>query len=110
MLRACLKSRPPPSRGNHSSLINIPFRTIKDHHSYAKETKQLEDKLEALKAQEGADSHDIKKMGEQVAETAQMLPNVKTRIETAMDDLEGFLGSNQENEELAASEDWKAAE
>jgi len=49
-------------------------------------------------------------MEEQVAETAQMLPNAKTRIETAIEDLEGFLGSNQENAELVASEDWKAAE
>ena len=39
-----------------------------------------------------------------------MLPNAKTRIETALEDLEGFLGSNQENAELVASEDWKAAE
>lgn len=59
---------------------------LKDYASYAKETKQLEDKLEVLKAN-NADEHDIKKMAEQVSETAQMLPNVKTRIEGALEDL-----------------------
>ncbi len=49
-------------------------------------------------------------MEEQVAETAQMLPNAKTRLEAALEDLKGFLGDNEQNEELVASEDWKAAE
>ena len=42
--------------------------------------------MEVLKAN-NADEHDIKKMAEQVSETAQMLPNVKTRIEGALEDL-----------------------
>jgi len=56
------------------------------------------------------DDYKIKKMEEQVAETAQMLPNAKTRLEAALEDLKGFLGDNEQNEELVASEDWKAAE
>ena len=86
------------------------FRTQKDHASYAKETKQLEEKLEQLKAAGEQDAYQIKKMEEQVAETAQMLPNTKTRIETALEDLKGFLSEHEQNEELVASEDWKTAE
>lgn len=85
-------------------------RTQKDHQSYAKETKELEEKLEQLKAQEGTDPYNIKKMEEQVAETAQMLPNAKTRLESALEDLKNMMQDNQANEELVASEDWKAAE
>jgi hypothetical protein len=39
-----------------------------------------------------------------------MLPNTKTRIETALEDLKGFLSEHEQNEELVASEDWKTAE
>ena len=49
-------------------------------------------------------------MEEQIAETAQMLPNAKTRLEAALEDLKNFLGDNESSEELVASEDWKAAE
>jgi hypothetical protein len=56
------------------------------------------------------DDYKIKKMEEQIAETAQMLPNAKTRLEAALEDLKNFLGDNESSEELVASEDWKAAE
>jgi hypothetical protein len=39
-----------------------------------------------------------------------MLPNAKTRVEAALEDLKNFLGDNESSEELVASEDWKAAE
>ena len=91
-------------------MSNVCFRTQKDHSSYAKESKQLEEKLEALKATEGVDPYNVKKMEEQWAETAQMLPNTKLRIESALEDLKMLMSANEENEELKASEDWKAAE
>ena len=63
-----------------------------------------------MKAQEGVDPYNVKKMEEQWAETAQMLPNTKLRIESAIEDLKMLMSANEENEELKASEDWKAAE
>ena len=83
---------------------------MKDHQSYAKETKLLEEKLEVMRANEAEDPYKVKKMEEQVAETAQMLPNAKTRIESAIEDLKSMLSSNEGDAELIASEDWKAAE
>ena len=85
-------------------------RTQKDHASYFKESKQLEEKLEQLKAEEGQDPYNITKMEEQWAETAQMLPNTKLRIESAIEDLKMLMSANEGNEELKAGEDWKAAE
>ena len=63
-----------------------------------------------MKALEGVDPYAVKKMEEQWAETAQMLPNTKLRIESAIEDLKMMMSANEENEELKAGEDWKAAE
>ena len=49
-------------------------------------------------------------MEEQVSETAQMLPNSKTRIHNAIEDLTALLNENDINEELKTSEEWKVAE
>lgn len=85
------------------------YRNYKDYSSYSKETKQLEEKLDKLKEQE-ADEISIKKMQEQISETAQMLPNSKTRIESALEDLQNLMSENEENNELKDTEDWKVAE
>jgi len=60
--------------------------------------------------EQNADETDIKKMNEQILETAQMLPNSKVRIENALEDLKNFMSENEDNEELRASEDWQLAE
>lgn len=39
-----------------------------------------------------------------------MLPNTKTRIGSAIEDLKNFMSENEENEELIAGEDWITAE
>ncbi len=49
-------------------------------------------------------------MEEQWAETAQMLPNTKMRIEGALEDLKMLMSANDDQEEIKATEDWKAAE
>jgi hypothetical protein len=49
-------------------------------------------------------------MEEQVSETAQMLPNTKTRIQSALEELKNLLTDAGDNEELVATEDWKVAE
>ena len=84
------------------------FRNQKDYLSYSKENKQLEEKLEALK--DGGDETAIKKMNEQILETAQMLPNSKARIENALEELKNFMSENEENDELKSTEDWQTAE
>jgi hypothetical protein len=83
-------------------------RNQKDYNSYNNENKTLETKLEQIK--ESGDEVGIKKLQEQIQETAQMLPNSKTRIETAIEDLKNFMSEHEENEELKATEDWVTAE
>ena len=39
-----------------------------------------------------------------------MLPNTKTRIQSALEELKNFMSENEENEELKALDDWKLAE
>ena len=39
-----------------------------------------------------------------------MLPNTKTRIETALEDLKSLLSEHEENDDLKAVEEWKLAE
>jgi hypothetical protein len=65
--------------------------------------------LEKLQ-EENAEETDIKKMKEQVFETAQMLPICKTKIETAIEDLTTFMSENEENDPLKEGDDWKVAE
>jgi cbb3-type cytochrome oxidase cytochrome c subunit len=60
--------------------------------------------------EQNADEIDIKKMNEQILETAQMLPNSKVRIENALEDLKNFMSEHEDNEELKATEDWQVAE
>ena len=70
----------------------------------------MEEKLEILKAEDGQEPVNIKKMEEQWAETAQMLPNTKMRIEGALEDLKMLMSANEDQEEMKATEDWKVAE
>ena len=39
-----------------------------------------------------------------------MLPNSKTRIENAIEDLKNFMSEHEENDELKVTEDWQVAE
>lgn len=65
--------------------------------------------METLKSNE-ADESEIKKVEGLVAETAQMVPNCKTRIESALQDLENLLADLDDNAELKETEDWQTAE
>ena len=40
----------------------------------------------------------------------QMLPNCKTRIESALEDLRNFMSEHEENADLKATEEWSTAE
>jgi hypothetical protein len=39
-----------------------------------------------------------------------MLPNCKTRIQGALEELQNLLGEYEDNDELKETEDWKTAE
>jgi tubulin-specific chaperone A len=95
-------------RYSYTCLTMVLSRNQKDYNSYNNENKTLETKLEQIK--ESGDEVGIKKLQEQIQETAQMLPNSKTRIETAIEDLKNFMSEHEENEELKATEDWVTAE
>ena len=49
-------------------------------------------------------------MKDQIAETVQLLPSCKTKIENAIEDLQNFLSQNDENDEVKELEEWKLAE
>lgn len=70
----------------------------------------MEAKLATLQEQNADDETAIRKMQEQILETAQMLPNSKIRIENALEDLKSFMSEHEENDELKATEDWITAE
>ena len=62
-----------------------------------------------MKAQE-AEEHDIKKMQEQVAETAQIIPTCRVKIEGCLEDLKNFMTDHEEDNEMKEAEEWKLAE
>lgn len=90
-------------------------RNIKDHNSYKTEEGKLQEKLAAW-INEGKDEYDIKKMQEQVTETAETLATCKPRIEAAIDDLENVLATFEELPDgepktlLKEAPEWSQAE
>ena len=90
-------------------------RNIKDHNSYKMEEGKLQEKLAAW-ITEGKDEYDIKKMQEQVTETAETLATCKPRIEAAIDDLENVLATFEELPDgepktlLKEATEWSQAE
>uniref|UniRef100_A0A7S3THD9 Tubulin-specific chaperone A n=1 Tax=Strombidinopsis acuminata TaxID=141414 RepID=A0A7S3THD9_9SPIT len=91
-------------------------RNQKDYLSYAKEKVMLEEKLEKLKQQEEVDESKVKYAETELAETIQMLPNCKTRVEGAIEALESFMATisaeaeNEPNKKAMESEDWTKAD
>ena len=84
-------------------------RSVKDYSSYREEAKQLEAKVDKLKAEE-ADEHDINKQTQVMQESLDMLPSCKTKIESALEDLKEVVEDQQENEDYKESEEGKNAE
>ena len=90
-------------------------RNIKDHNSYKTEEGKLQEKLAAW-ITEGKDEYDIKKLQEQVTETAETLATCKPRIEAAIDDLENVLATFEELPDgepktlLKEAPEWSQAE
>ena len=91
-------------------------RNKKDYVSYAKEKLMLEEKLEKIMKEDGADESKIKYAETELAETVQMLPNCKTRAEAALEALESYMATisadaeAEPNKKAMESEDWTKAE
>ncbi len=69
----------------------------------------MEEKLNKLK-EDGAEEVLINKQNQLIAETAQMLPNCKNKIESAIEELKNLMSEHEEEEELKQGEEWKVAE
>jgi prefoldin subunit 5 len=69
---------------------NVLNRTIKDLNSYMKEVNQIKEKIETMK-QNNVDEADVNKRKECLAETVQMVPEGKTRLEKAVSELQAQL-------------------
>ncbi|KAI8047959.1 tubulin binding cofactor A [Gilbertella persicaria] len=77
---------------------NVVKRIYKEHLGYAKEAEMQQKRIDKLIA-ENADEADIKKQKEVLAETHQMIPDVKKRLANAYQDLQNQL-ENAENADL----------
>eukprot|EP00164_Ancoracysta_twista_P004765 GFYU01006451.1.p2 GENE.GFYU01006451.1~~GFYU01006451.1.p2 ORF type:complete len:116 (-),score=40.26 GFYU01006451.1:57-404(-) len=84
-------------------------RSVKELASYEKEKAQQEGKIEKMRA-EGAGEHDIKKQQEVLEETLVVLPECKTRIATAADDLKRAMTNCEGDEGVTGSEEYTAAQ
>ena len=94
---------------------SIVRRIMKDFTSYKNEEGTLKEKLEKMKEDESKDEYDVKKMMEQVQETTDTLVQCKPRIESAMDDLEQVIATQEEKpgemlDILKESTEWAQAD
>ncbi|GFR79577.1 tubulin-specific chaperone A [Elysia marginata] len=74
-------------------------RLTKEKDSYEKEAKQLEAKVEKMKA-DGKDEYDIKKQGEVLQESRSMVPDTIRRLKKAYDELDELLKTTALNTTL----------
>eukprot|EP00002_Diphylleia_rotans_P019650 TRINITY_DN379_c0_g1_i1.p1 TRINITY_DN379_c0_g1~~TRINITY_DN379_c0_g1_i1.p1 ORF type:complete len:115 (+),score=40.28 TRINITY_DN379_c0_g1_i1:95-439(+) len=78
-------------------------RLAKELNSYVKETTQQRAKVESLKAS-GSDEHAIKKQEELLQENFAVIPDVRTRLQRSIDDLNTFIKQHpEESEEKTAA-------
>ena len=83
-------------------------RSVKDYQYYVKELNKTLEKVETMKA-ENKDEHDIKQYQQVAEESQQMIPQCKTKIEGALDDLKSVVEPHAENQDYLESEEGKAA-
>eukprot|EP01122_Echinamoeba_exundans_P003763 TRINITY_DN13828_c0_g1_i1.p1 TRINITY_DN13828_c0_g1~~TRINITY_DN13828_c0_g1_i1.p1 ORF type:complete len:114 (+),score=26.67 TRINITY_DN13828_c0_g1_i1:2-343(+) len=86
-------------------------RLHKEFNMYQKEETSQREKINTMKAA-NADAYDVKKQEEVLAETLQMIPDTKTRLENAFIDLSQLMDhlDAEENNPLVESQEWKDAE
>jgi len=91
-------------------------RSGKEKLSYQKEAQQQKEKIEKMK-KDGRDEYEIKKMGEVLQETQQMVPDCHRRLvaaraemEKMIGELEPDFGESEDKDFLAAKEVLKESE
>ncbi|KAL6087653.1 hypothetical protein STEG23_005392 [Scotinomys teguina] len=73
-------------------------RLVKEKVMYEKEAKQLEEKIEKMKPEDG-ENYAIQKQAEILQESRMMIPDCQRRIEGAYTDLQQVLESEKDMEE-----------
>eukprot|EP01114_Cavostelium_apophysatum_P006109 TRINITY_DN17340_c0_g1_i1.p1 TRINITY_DN17340_c0_g1~~TRINITY_DN17340_c0_g1_i1.p1 ORF type:complete len:118 (-),score=36.29 TRINITY_DN17340_c0_g1_i1:107-433(-) len=84
-------------------------RLQKEYESYEKEEKKQSEKIQKMKA-EGADPYDIKKQEEVLADTQQMFPDTKKRLDSTLQDLAEHVKLCSGQSQIVGTEDWNAAQ
>eukprot|EP01016_Furgasonia_blochmanni_P034734 TRINITY_DN3780_c0_g1_i5.p2 TRINITY_DN3780_c0_g1~~TRINITY_DN3780_c0_g1_i5.p2 ORF type:complete len:103 (+),score=38.67 TRINITY_DN3780_c0_g1_i5:68-376(+) len=67
--------------------------------SYKKEEEKQAQKIDGMKTA-NADEYDIKKQNEVLQDTQNMLPNCKSRLQDALNDITSFLEENEADPSL----------
>eukprot|EP00743_Colponemidia_sp_Colp-15_P011460 GILK01012789.1.p1 GENE.GILK01012789.1~~GILK01012789.1.p1 ORF type:complete len:112 (-),score=31.40 GILK01012789.1:96-431(-) len=83
-------------------------RLNKELASYHKEEIRERERLETIRSN-GGDSHDLKKQEEVIGETVQMIPEVRRRLQMALEELQSFLSENEKDEDIAGKEELLVA-
>jgi len=85
-------------------------RLAKEIAFYVAETKENEDKLEAMKQPgSGKDEFDVKNFENVLAESVMMIPDATTRYKAAVDDLAVFVSTAENEKGVKESEFWEQA-
>ncbi|CAM9772221.1 unnamed protein product, partial [Ectocarpus sp. 8 AP-2014] len=72
---------------------------VKEVASYEVEAKENEAKVQKMR-DDGKDAYDIRKQEEVLQESYMMIPDSKSRLAKALEDMEGFLGEHAGTEGL----------
>nr|AHG99262.1 beta-tubulin cofactor A [Euplotes focardii] len=83
-------------------------RSVKDFTYFREEAKQLEEKVDKLKADE-VDEYDINKQTQVMQESLDLLPDCKNKIESALEDLKGLVEDYEDTEEYKESDEGQNA-
>lgn len=83
-------------------------RSGKEKASYVKEAEQQKAKIEKMKA-EGKDEYEIRKMGEVLQETQQMVPDCHRRLVKAREELEKMIAEMEADFGESENKDFLAA-
>ena len=79
--------------------LGIAKRMVKEVNAYEKEVEQNEARIQKMR-DEGKDPYDIRKQEEVLQESYMMVPDSKSRLETALGDLEAALADADGAEDL----------
>lgn len=79
-------------------------RLVKEEGLYQKELKEQEDLVQTLKSS-NADSYEVKKQEEVLADTKKVIPEVRKKISEAQKSLEEYIKDYTGTEELTTAKD-----